>query len=82
MIMDGINEKLQSEHEDYIQMKTRVDVIVALMRSDDYMNRERLLTILGTKEATELLTEIRKKNQEQEKRENAKYSGAIEHAQV
>lgn len=60
MIMDGINEKLQSEHEDYIQLKTRVDVIVELMRGDDYMNRERLLAILGTKEAMELLAEIRK----------------------
>lgn len=75
MIMEGVNTKLQSEHEDYIQLKTRVDVIVELMRGDDYMNRERLLTILGTKEAMELLNEIRKNNQEQEERDNVKYSG-------
>lgn len=33
MIMDGINEKLTEEHEDYIQLKTRVDIAVELMTS-------------------------------------------------
>lgn len=68
MIMEGINEKMMAEHEDYIRLKERVDVAVGLMKNDDFLNRERLLTILGTEEAIQLLSEIRKKSRSREKR--------------
>lgn len=78
MIMDGINEKLQSEHEDYIQLKTRVDIAVELMGGDNYFNKESLLRVLGTEKAMKLAEELRMEDEERKDKELSKYSGAVD----
>lgn len=78
MIMEGINEKLQSEHEDYIQMKTRVDIAVELMGRDGYFNKESLLLVLGTEKAMKLAEELRREDEERKAKDLAKYSGAVD----
>lgn len=76
MIMDGINEKLQSEHEDYIQLKTRVDIAVELMRTNDFFDKESLLRVLGTEKAVKLADDLRKADEEQKARDLERYSNA------
>ena len=78
MIMDGINEKLMGEHEDYIQLKTRVDIAVELMATDIYFNKESLLRVLGTEKAVKLADDLRKADEERKVRDLEKYSGAVD----
>lgn len=82
MIMDGINEKLMAEHEDYIKLKERVDIVVELMATDDYFHKESLLRILGTEKAVKLADELRKADEERKAKNLEKYSGAVDDAQV
>lgn len=77
MIMEGINEKLQNEHEDYIQLKTRVDIAVELMATDDYFHKESLLRVLGTEKAVKLADELREAGKERNAEILSKYSGAV-----
>lgn len=76
MIMDGINEKLMGEHEDYIQLKTRVDIAVELMATDSYFNKESMLRVLGTEKAVKLADDLRKADEEQKARDLEKYGNA------
>lgn len=78
MIMEGINEKLMGEHEDYIQLKTRVDIAVELMATDSYFNKESMLRVLGTEKAMKLAEELRSEDEERKARDLAKYSGAVD----
>lgn len=78
MMMDGINEKLQSEHDDYVQLKTRVDIAVELMGRDSYFNKESLLRVLGTEKAMKLAEELRREDEERKAKDLAKYSGAVD----
>lgn len=77
-MMDGINEKLQSEHDDYVQLKTRVDIAVELMGRDSYFNKESLLRVLGTEKAMKLAEELRREDEERKAKDLAKYSGAVD----
>lgn len=72
--MEGINEKIQNEHEDYIQLKTRVDIAVELMWRDTYLNKESLLRVLGTEKAMELAEELRGEDQVRKAEEMERYS--------
>lgn len=76
MIMDGINEKLMAEREDYIQLNTRVDIAVELMAMDEYFDKESLLRVLGTKKAVKLADELRKADKERKKKDLERYANA------
>ena len=80
MIMDGINEKLTEEHEDYIQLKTRVDIVVELMACNDLFNKESLLRVLGTEKAVKLADDLRKADEERKKKDLERYSDRVENA--
>lgn len=80
MIMDGINEKLTEEHEDYIQLKTRVDIAVELMDCNDLFNKESLLRVLGTDKAVKLADDLRKADEEREKKDLERYSERVANA--
>lgn len=82
MIMDGINEKLMAEHEDYIKLKERVDIAVELMARSEFFNKESLLRVLGTEKAVKLADDLRKAEEERKAKDLAKYSGAVDDAQV
>lgn len=73
MIMDGINEKLQSEHEDYVQLKTRVDIVVELMAINDLFNKESILRVLGTEKSMKLAEELRKADEERRAKDLERY---------
>lgn len=74
MIMDGINEKLMAEREDYIKLKERVDIAVELMENDSYFNKESLLRVLGTEKAMKLADELRRADEERKAKDLEKYS--------
>lgn len=76
MIMDGINEKLTEEHEDYIQLKTRVDIAVELMATDDYFHKESLLRVLGTEKSVKLTDDLRKADEERRVKDLERYANA------
>lgn len=82
MIMDGIKEKLQNEHEDYIQLKTRVDVAVDLMATDEYFHKESLLRVLGTEKAVKLADELHKADEERRAMDLDRYAERVTNAQV
>lgn len=82
MIMDGINEKLQDEYEDYIRLNTRVDIAVELMATDDYFHKESLLRVLGTEKAVKLADDLRKADEERKKKELERYSERVANAQM
>ena len=76
--MEGINEKLMAEHEEYIRLKERVDIAVELMANDSYFNKESTLRVLGTEKAMKLAEELRMEGEERKERDLAKYSGAVD----
>lgn len=78
MIMEGINEKLMEEREDYIKLKERVDIAVELMGRDSYFNKESLLRVLGTEKAMKLAEELRMEDEERKAKDLAKYSEAVD----
>lgn len=80
MIMDGINEKLMGEHEEYIQLKTRVDIAVELMTTDIYFNKESLLRVLGTEKAVKLADDLRKADEERKARDLDRFAERIANA--
>lgn len=82
MIMDGINEKLTEEHEDYIQLKTRVDIAVELMACNDLFNKESLLRVLGTEKSVKLADDLRKADEEGKAMDLERYSEKVANAQV
>lgn len=76
MIMEGINEKLMGEREDYIQLKTRVDIAVELMATNSFFNKESMLRVLGTEKAVKLADDLRKADEEQKAKDLEKYGNA------
>lgn len=78
MIMDGINEKIMTEHEEYIKLKERVDVVVELMATNSYFNKESVLRVLGTEKAVKLADDLRKVDEERKAKDLEKYSGAVD----
>lgn len=82
MIMDGINEKLMAEHEDYIKLNERVDIAVELMARSEFFNKESLPRVLGTEKAVKLADDLRKADKERKARDLEKYSVVDVDAQV
>lgn len=82
MIMDGINEKLTEEHEDYIQLKTRVDIAVELMACNDFFNKEGLLRVLGTEKAVKLADDLRKADEERRAKDLERFAERVANAQM
>lgn len=82
MIMEGINEKLMVEREDYIKLKERVDIAVELMATDDYFHKESLLRVLGTEKAMKLADELRKADKERKARDLDRYAERAANAQM
>ena len=82
MIMDGINEKLTEEHEDYIQLKTRVDIAVEMMACNDLFNKESLLRVLGTEKAVKLADDLRKADEERRTKDLDRYVERVVNAQM
>lgn len=82
MTMEAINDRIQSEHEDYIQLKTRVEIAVELMATDSYFNKENLLRVLGTEKAVKLADDLRKSDEGRRAKNLEKYSGAVGDAQM
>lgn len=76
MIMDGINEKLMEEHEEYIKLRERVDVAVELMATNDLFNKESLLRVLGIDKAVKLADDLRKADEERKKKDLERYTNA------
>lgn len=77
MIMDGINEKLQSEHEDYIKLKERVEVAVGLISSGEFISKENILRTIGTESALKAAESIRKSEERTKELDVIKYGGAV-----
>lgn len=72
--MEGINEKLMAEREDYIKLKERVEIAVELVATDDYFHKESLLRVLGTEKAIKLADDLHKADEERKARDLARYS--------
>lgn len=77
MIMDGINEKLQSEHEDYIKLKERVEVAVGLISSGEFISKENILRTIGTESALKAAESIRKSEERTKELDVIKYGVAV-----
>lgn len=82
MIMEGINENMMAEREDYIKLKERVDIAVELMAADDFFRKESFLRVLGTEKAVKLADDLRKADEERRAKNLEKYSVADVDAQV
>lgn len=76
-IVDGINEELQREHEDYIRLKERVEVAVCLISSGEFISKENILRTIGTESALKAAESIRKSEEKTKELDVIKYGGAV-----
>lgn len=76
-IVDGINEEMQSEHEDYIKLKERIEVAVCLIRSGEFISKETILRTIGTESALKAAESIRKSEEKTKELYVIKYGGAV-----
>lgn len=76
-IVDGINEELQREHEDYIRLKERVEVAVGLISSGEFISKETILRSIGTESAMKAAESIRKSEEKTKELDVIKYGGAV-----
>lgn len=76
-IVDGINEELQREHEDYIRLKERVEVAVGLISSGEFISKETILRSIGTESALKAAESIRKSEEKTKELDAIKYGGAV-----
>lgn len=76
-IVDGINEELQREHEDYIRLKERVEVAVGLISSGEFISKETILRTIGTESALKAAESIRKSEEKTKELDVIKYGGAV-----
>lgn len=76
-IVDGINEELHREHEDYIKLKERVEVAVCLISSGEFISKENILRTIGTESALKAAESIRKSEQMAKELDVIKYCGAV-----
>lgn len=76
-IVDGINEELQREHEDYIRLKERVEVAVGLISSGEFISKATILRTIGTESALKAADLIRKSEEKTKELDVIKYGGAV-----
>lgn len=63
-------------YEELIQLEARVDSAVGMIRSDEFVNMETILRIIGTGTAIDLAEELHRKDEERQEKNLERYENA------
>lgn len=56
---EKIENDAQAEREEYIKLRERVDVVVGLIASGEFISKENILRVIGTESALKAADKIR-----------------------
>lgn len=72
-----IENASQAEREEYIKLRERVDVVVGLIASGEFVSKENILHVIGTENALRAAEKLEKMESKQKELDVIKYNGAV-----